>query len=1339
MKKNNLLWAFLLLGGIAQAQDWPEVRPEARPGSRWWWLGSAVDEKNLSYNLAEYGSAGLGSLEITPIYGVQGNDKNDIDFLSPKWMEMLRYTQAEGKKNGIDIDMNTGTGWPFGGPEVTIEEAASKALFETWQADGGKKVTLDIRISDPKEAKRQKGIARLNRLMAYDGKGTCLDLTSKVSDGKLVWDAPEGEWELVALFIGKTLQKVKRAAPGGEGYVMDHLNPQAVKDYFSKFDRAFEGSQASYPRSFFNDSYEVYGADWTPSLLEEFEKRRGYKLEEHFPEFLDTIRPETTRRIVSDYRETMGEMLIDNFTVPWTQWAHSHGSTTRNQAHGSPANLIDTYASVDIPEIEGFGLTDFHIKGLRKDSLTRPNFSDISMLKYASSAAHISGKPYVSSETFTWLTDHFRTSLSQCKPDMDLMFVSGVNHMFFHGTPYSPQEAAWPGWRFYASINMSPTNTIWRDAPAFFQYITRCQSFLQMGQPDNDFLVYLPIYDIWDELPGRMVMFDIHKMDQYAPKFIKTIQTIIAGGFDVDYISDAFIKTTRCENTELVTSGGTHYKALVVPAARLMPAATLKKLVSLARQGATVVFVDQYPEDVPGYSQLEKNRKAFASVLAELPEAASFKETQDYPIGKGRIIIGSDYHQVLEATGTPAEEMKTRYGLQFIRRANPTGHHYFISCLQSKDVDAWIPLNVGEPSAMLFNPMNGEKGLAQTRMKDGRLEIRLQLKSGESIIVQTFEKKPEGQTAWKYIEEQPLSLSLDHGWKLTFIESTPAIEGEFDIDTPTSWTELDHPDAKTNMGTGRYTLTIDRPALKADDWILDLGDVRESARVRINGNDAGTAWAVPFRLSIGKWLKPGKNTIEIEVTNLPCNRISEMDRQGVKWRIFKEINMVKLNYKKGEYSHLDPMPSGLNGNVRLIPVNYASETAPATNGTDQDYCFQFNPSGKASDGCISITSESVYPGADGFGYDLLPAPESKSNQPFFFSVNVPDGNYRVTVTLGSKKQAGVTTVRGESRRLFLENIATRKGEFKTYSFTINKRNTLISGKEKVQIKKREQGKLNWDDKLTFEFNGSAPCLARLEIERIENVPTVFLAGNSTVVDQDNEPWASWGQMIPRFFDERICFANYAESGERADTFIKAGRLKKALSQMKPGDYMFIEFGHNDQKLKGAGKGAYYFFATQLKTFVDEVRSKGGIPIFVTPTQRRSFDENGKIKETHEDYPDAMRWVAGRENVPVLELHDMTRTFYETLGVENSKKAFVHYPAGTYPGQDRELADNTHFNPYGAYEIAKCVIEGMKQLDLPLTQYLRPDYQSFDPARPDNPDEFKWDNSPFTEIEKPDGN
>lgn len=405
----------------------------------------------------------------------------------------------------------------------------------------------------------------------------------------------------------------------------------------------------------------------------------------------------------------------------------------------------------------------------------------------------------------------------------------------------------------------------------------------------------------------------------------------------------------------------------------------------------------------------------------------------------------------------------------------------------------------------------------------------------------------------------------------------------------------------------------------------------------------------------------------------------------------------------------------------------------------QNYKFDFTPGKKAKEGYVKVTPADRYDEKKGYGYDLIASPDGKSKAPFFFSVAVPDGNYRVTAVVGSKRSVGETSVRGESRRLFFENVKTRKGELLPCTFTINKRDKHISEKEDVRIKPRERSKLNWDDKLTLEFNGDAPQVAELIIDRVEDVPTVFLCGNSTVVDQDNEPWASWGQMVTRFFTDSVCFANYAESGESANTFISAGRLKKALTQMKPGDYIFMEFGHNDQKQKGPGKGAFYSFMTSLKTFVDEARARGVQPVLVTPTQRRSFDENGKIKDTHLDFPDAVRWLAEKENIPLVDLHAMTRILYEAMGVEESKRAFVHYPANTYPGQNRVLADNTHFNPYGAYQIAQCVIEGMKKVDLPIVKFLRADYEGYDPAHPDALENFKWNSSPFTEIEKPDGN
>ena len=405
----------------------------------------------------------------------------------------------------------------------------------------------------------------------------------------------------------------------------------------------------------------------------------------------------------------------------------------------------------------------------------------------------------------------------------------------------------------------------------------------------------------------------------------------------------------------------------------------------------------------------------------------------------------------------------------------------------------------------------------------------------------------------------------------------------------------------------------------------------------------------------------------------------------------------------------------------------------------QSYKFDFTGNKKVKEGYIKISPTDRYSEEKGYGYDLQPSPDGKSNAPFFFSVSVPDGNYHVTAVIGNRKKAGITSVRGESRRLFAEKIVPPKKGQTIFEFTINKRDIHISDKENVQIKPREKNKLNWDDKLTLEFNGEVPVLSELIINKVEDVPTIFLCGNSTVVDQDNEPWASWGQMITRFFNEKVCFANYAESGESANTFIAAGRLQKALTQMKSGDYIFMEFGHNDQKQKGPGKDAFYSYMTSLKTFIDEAKLRGAHPVLVTPTQRRSFDNNGKIQDTHLDFPDAMRWLAAKENIPLIDLHQMTRTLYEAMGVEESKKAFVHYPAGTYPNQTKDLADNTHFNPYGAYQIAKCIVEGIKKLNLPIIQYLREDYITYSPAQPDDWNNFQWYDSPFTEIEKPDGN
>lgn len=902
---------------LTQAQvAWPKITPEMKPGTRWWWLGSAVDKDNLQYNLEEYARTGIGSVEITPVYGVKGNDKNDIPFLSDKWMKMYSFTNEINNRVGIRIDMNTGTGWPFGGPEVTYEDAASKLIYREYTVKGNEVFAENIK---PVEKEQQK--ARLQRLMAYSGKIT-LDLTSKVDSlGAISWKAPITEWKLIAVFNGKTFQKVKRAAPGGEGYVMDHFSAKSVKKYLTKFEEAFAKSGAPYPANFFNDSYEVYGADWTDDFFEQFAKRRGYKLENYLPDFLNDSkdgRSQRTAGLVADYRETISDLLRENFSTQWTNWAHQHGSKTRNQAHGSPANLIDIYASVDIPEIEGFGLSDFDIKGLRKDSLTRTNDSELSMLKYASSAAHISGKPLVSSETFTWLTEHFRTSLSQCKPDLDLMFVAGVNHLYFHGTTYSPREAAWPGWKFYASIDMSPTNSIWRDAPGLMQYITRCQSFLQTGKPDNDFLIYLPVHDIWNTQAGRLLQFSIHDMGKLMPDFINAVNAIYKQGYDLDYISDRFILSAKCVEGKIVTEGGVAYKALVFPSVKRMPVDVLKHVKTLIAEGAKVVFLGHYPDDVPGFGQYEKRKMELKFHIRDISVEKNFARATSANYKAGKVITGTDYKTTLDAVGVTPEDMVVNQGLHLIRRSNDEGYQYFISALHATDTDGWVNLGTYAASAVIFDPLTGKTGKALTRIFNGRTQVYLQLKSGQSVILKTNRSKDVKEEAWTYLKEKTEEAEITNTWKLYFLQSEPAVKDTFTLNTLKSWTTLPNEALRINMGTGVYTTTFSVHSISPDtEYLLNLGDVRESARVFVNGQDAGIVWAAPFECRIGRFLKTGENTLRIEVTNLPANRIADYDRRNVQWRMFKEINFVDRKYKPTTYGHWQTMESGLCSPVKI--------------------------------------------------------------------------------------------------------------------------------------------------------------------------------------------------------------------------------------------------------------------------------------------------------------------------------------------------------------------------------------------------------------------------------------
>jgi hypothetical protein len=880
----------LLLAASVSAQIMPQSTATTKPGIRWWWMGSALDKENVAWNMQEYAKCGIGAVEITPIYGVRDNEQNNIEFLSPKWMEMLRFVQSEGKKNDIQIDMATGTGWPFGGPWVPIEQSASRLLVCDTTIHSSRLPYLKLVppipwdelmavVDDSASAIEPQLLSDslLIGIYAYRKSGGKGDTFLRLSydNGQLVpadntKKIAKGNWRIIALWKEMGVMMVKRAAPGGTGYVVDHFNKRAVLNYLNHISDAFEKTGTPYPHTFFNDSYEVSRGDYTPELFCEFRKRRGYSLEDNIEKLIDG-----DVKVLSDYRETLGDLIFENFTQTWTEWAHSHGAITRNQAHGSPANLIDCYSAVDIPEIEGFGLTNFGIKGLRLDTAhTRKNDSDFSMLKYAPSAAHINGKKLTSSETFTWLTEHFRTSLSQMKPDLDLMFCAGVNNVYFHGTCYSPKDDPWPGWKFYASVDMSPTNSIWRDAPELMKYIDRCQSYLQWGKPDNDFLVLLPVRDMWtkDNEGKRLMQFSIHEMGNLAPEFAEVVNKIDKAGYDCDYISEKFLLSTSYKDGKLVTVAGQPYRGLIIPTdSTIMTDAVRNHIAELKAQGAKIL-------------------------------------TDVKPIE-------------MDSCCNP-EPMRNKLGLKVIRRRNEAGYHYFIANLTPNDIDDVVDLTVNFTDLMWVDPLTGKRFSAEVQ---GGGKVRVNLRSGESLILQTFnEPQPEMQ-----LERMPRknltafddSINIDKGWKLSFIEEAPKVNETFDIGTLRTWEGLNNDSAKVTMGTGVYEATFDLPSNTqhpSSNTQIDLGDVRESARVYINNEYVGCAWCVPYVLNFdGNILKPTGNHIRIEVTNLPANRIADMDRKGIKWRKFDDINIVNINYKHRRYHHWEPMPSGLNSSVRI--------------------------------------------------------------------------------------------------------------------------------------------------------------------------------------------------------------------------------------------------------------------------------------------------------------------------------------------------------------------------------------------------------------------------------------
>lgn len=943
MKKISLVFFAALLLFTANAQiKWPVITQQTKPWTRWWWQGSAVDKPNLTAAMQLYAKAGLGGLEITPIYGVKGAEDKFINFLSPMWVDVLQYTLTEGKRLGLGIDMATGTGWPFGGPWVEDKDASKYVAYKMYTLNGGETLKDSVtyrqesfvRTANGKSLKveqvlhpisanknlqemaldqvRFDGLLPLRLLMAYDENGKATDITANVVNGKLNWTAPAGKWKLIALFEGLHGKMVERAAPGGEGLAIDHFNAQALKNYLSKFDAAFAGKGITGLRSFFNDSYEVDDArgvsNWTPELFEEFKKRRGYDLKNELPALFANDNADRSRRVLYDYRETMSDLILEKFTQPWHEWAKAKGKLIRNQSHGSPANILDLYATIDIPETEGTNLTRF---------------------KFATSAAHVMGKPLASAEAATWLNEHFLSSLGDVKLILDKYFLGGVNHIFYHGTNYSPQNDPWPGWLFYAAVHFTPANPFWKDFDALNNYAARCQSFLQAGKPSNDVLLYFPFADRNNQPSPKGMLHHYDGMEGFEKtSFDDAAEEMLKIGYSWDLISDRQIQLLQFKNGKIKAPGG-DYETIVLSGVQFLPLPTLQKLVALAKDGATIIFHNGVPKMVPGLSDIESQQKQFDALLAQLQFKKTNAEGVDNAVaGKGSFWQGQEIRYLLANAGVRSEEYLADKNLSFIRRKISDGEYYFITNTGKENFNDWVLLNTSLHHAVLFDAMQQKAGVAKTRQGDNNtLDIFLQLAPGESVIVQTRALKFTGVN-FPYTATAGQEVVINGDWKLDFISGGPTLPKTITVTQLQSWTALPGEGMKEFSGTAKYSIHFKKPAVKAAAWLLDLGEVKESATILLNGKKIATLIGPVYTITVPASLLKPVNQLQIIVTNGMANRVIDVEKKGVLWKKFYNINMpARLVENRGTDglftpAKWQPSPSGLTGVVKLVPLNF---------------------------------------------------------------------------------------------------------------------------------------------------------------------------------------------------------------------------------------------------------------------------------------------------------------------------------------------------------------------------------------------------------------------------------
>ncbi len=859
-----LFFLFIFMVTQGQNAEWPAPTQQSKPWTRWWWMENAVDRENISRELKEMAEAGIGGVEITPIYGVKGEESRFIEYLSPKFSEMMNFTIEEANRLGMGVDLPPGSGWRCGGPFVPEEKGL-------WSLKMHKKPVKKGEIWQlPNNMQNIAAASFVND----NQKTTVLKVTEK-------FVVPENGTVYMAQRL-KNGEKVKRPANGGQGWAVDTFNEIITNWYLEEFWKRL-GIDEGKLRCFFHDSFE-YTGDFTTDFTQEFEKRRGYDLAKYLYVLAgDCKDKQIVARVYSDYRETLSDLVLESFIQPMTNWAHSHKSLNRNQAHGSPGNILDLYAASDIPETEIFRTVE-------------PGTVDVFVNKFASSAAHVTGKKLVSSESFTWLNEHWTVTTSDMVRATNRFFLAGINHMFFHGTCYSPADAQWPGWLFYASTQVNNRNPLWYELPALFKYIYRCQTILQQAKPQNDLLVYWPYYDVAAS-EGRLfnhlgVNKDAGWFKQHPISGLS--EELTNAGYTFDYISDRQLLSCKMENGEIVTEGKTKYKAVVVPKAEYIPVETLNQLALFIAGGGKVYFDEYLPRSVPGMFNLTERE----TELAQIKSGISADKW-----------VGNVTEKIIE-DNIQGEKSLSGKGFHFLKMKIDSENWYMVFNTSTAMKDEWVELLAPAKAYVCFNPLNGEMSLLKSDLN----QVHLQLEPEQAVFVRCAQNSVEAPV-YLYENMAVQASGINTLWRLAFMQGGPAYPGDLLINKLVSWTETGDMETRRFAGTVRYTAEFNWEG-GVPGAIVDLGIVKDCARLKLNGKDYGTLLGPSFKIKVDN-LVQGKNILQVEVTNVAANRIRDMDINGVIWRKFYDINLVNIDYEPFDASGWEIRDAGLLGPVTV--------------------------------------------------------------------------------------------------------------------------------------------------------------------------------------------------------------------------------------------------------------------------------------------------------------------------------------------------------------------------------------------------------------------------------------